>query len=59
MPHPRHGAALAATIEKDNALAFKAKKTEDNYEFSISPGVIGWLRACSRRNGFTFEPAGQ
>ncbi len=56
---PQHGAALAAAIEKDNVAALKTKATADTYEFSMSPGVVGWLRACSRRNGFGFEPVGE
>jgi hypothetical protein len=56
---PQHGAALAAAIEKGSVVAVKAKTVEDNYEFSVQSGVIGWLRACARRNGIAFEPAGQ
>lgn len=56
---PQHGAALAAAIEKDSVIALKTTSTEDRYEFSVHPGVIGWLRACARRNGIAFEPAGQ
>ncbi|MGY4624825.1 hypothetical protein [Bradyrhizobium sp. USDA 4486] len=41
------------------APCLKAKTIEDNYEFSVQPGVIGWLRACARRNAIPIEPAEQ
>ncbi|WP_342730351.1 hypothetical protein [Bradyrhizobium sp. B117] len=56
---PQHGAALAEAIETGSVLAIKAKTIEDNYEFSVHPGVIGWLRACARRNAIAIEPAGR
>lgn len=56
---PQHGAALAEAIETGSVLAMKAKTIEDNYEFSVHPGVIGWLRACARRNAIAIEPAGR
>jgi len=56
---PQHGAALAGAIETGSVLAMKARTIEDNYEFSVQPGVIGWLRACARRNGMVLEPTGQ
>ncbi|WFU21519.1 hypothetical protein QA649_25820 [Bradyrhizobium sp. CB1717] len=56
---PKHGAALAEAIETGSVLAMKAKTIEDNYEFSVQPGVIGWLRACARRNAIAIEPARQ
>ncbi|MEK9280184.1 MULTISPECIES: hypothetical protein [unclassified Bradyrhizobium] len=56
---PQHDAVLAAAIEKGSVVAVKAKVVEDNYEFSVHPGVIGWLRACARRNEMAIEPAGQ
>lgn len=55
---PQHGAALAEAIETRSVLAMRAKTIEDNYEFSVQPGVIGWLRACARRNAIAIEPAG-
>ncbi|OAF05506.1 hypothetical protein AYJ54_00950 [Bradyrhizobium centrolobii] len=56
---PQHGVALAAAIETGSVLAVKAETVEDNYEFSVQPGIIGWLRACARRNEMAIEPAGQ
>jgi hypothetical protein len=56
---PRHGAGLAAAIEAGSVLAMKARTVEDKYEFSVQPGIIGWLRACARRNEMAIEPAGQ
>lgn len=56
---PQRGAALAEAIETGSVLAMKAKTIEDNYEFSVQPGVIGWLRACARRNAIAIEPARQ
>lgn len=56
---PQHGARLAEAIETRSVLAMKAATIEDNYEFSVQPGVIGWLRACARRNAIAIEPAGQ
>ncbi|WFU68912.1 hypothetical protein [Bradyrhizobium sp. CB2312] len=56
---PQHGAALAEAIETGSVLAIKAKTIEDNYEFSVHPGVIGWLRACARRNAIAIELAGR
>ncbi|MCP3466237.1 hypothetical protein [Bradyrhizobium sp. CCGUVB23] len=55
---PQHGAALAAAIEKDSSLIVRAKMVEDSYGFSVQPGIIGWLRACARRNDIAIEPAG-
>ncbi|MBR0715965.1 hypothetical protein [Bradyrhizobium liaoningense] len=56
---PQHGNALLAAIEKRSVFELRASKVEDKYEFSVHGGVIGWLRACARRNGIAIEPAGQ
>ncbi|MBR0828122.1 hypothetical protein JQ596_21535 [Bradyrhizobium manausense] len=56
---PQHGNALVAALEKRSVFELRASKVEDKYEFSVHGGVIGWLRACARRNGISIEPAGQ
>jgi hypothetical protein len=56
---PQHGGAFAAAIEKGSIAALKAKTVQDSYEFSVQPGVIGWLRACARRSDIAIEPASQ
>jgi hypothetical protein len=40
-------------------LAVKVKTVEDDYEFSVQPGIIGWLRARGHRSNIAIQPAGQ
>jgi hypothetical protein len=54
---PQHATALAALLEKGTRATFKSK-VSDVFEFPIQAGLIPWLRACARRNGIAFEPAG-
>lgn len=56
---PQHGNALLGAIEKGSVFELRASKIEDKYEFSVHGGVIGWVRACARRNGIALEHAGQ
>ncbi len=51
---PQHGAALALALGDGAALAFKVPP--DGLQFPVPSGVVPWLRACTRRNGFGFEP---
>jgi hypothetical protein len=51
---PQHGAALAVALGDGVALAFKSPV--EGMEFPIPAGVVPWLRACTRRWGFGFEP---
>ena len=51
---PQHGAALAAAL--GDGVTFNFKSKVEGMEFPIPSGVVPWLRACSRRWGFGFEP---
>jgi hypothetical protein len=53
---PRHGKAFAAILDEGNDLDFKSKVV--GMEFSIGGSIMGWARACARRNGFEIEPGG-
>jgi hypothetical protein len=55
---PQHGAALAAALENGVRATFTSK-VSDIFEFPVQASVVPWLRACARRNGIAFEPAGQ
>lgn len=52
---PQHGLMLAAALGDGIEVDFNAAKVE-RMQFSIPSGVVPWLRACARRNGFGFEP---
>jgi hypothetical protein len=52
---PDHGAALALALGDGVSAHFDALKTE-TIDFPVIAGVMPWLRACSRRWGFSFEP---
>ncbi len=54
MIYPQHGVALAAALEAGVRVDFKAKI--GGLEFPVQSGVVGWLRACSRRHGIAIEP---
>jgi|GEM_PF-5677435 hypothetical protein len=56
MIFPEHGAALAAALGDGATAKFDAVKVE-TLEFPVVPGVVPWLRACSRRWGISFETA--
>jgi hypothetical protein len=56
---PQHGNALLGALEKGSVFELRASRIEDKYEFSVQGGVIGWVRACARRNGIALEHAGQ
>lgn len=51
---PAHGKAFAAMLDYGNDLNFKSKAV--GMEFSIGGSVMGWARACARRNGIELEP---
>jgi hypothetical protein len=51
---PQHGTALALALGDGAALAFKVPP--DGLQFPVPSGVVPWLRACTRRSGFGFEP---
>jgi hypothetical protein len=50
---PQHGAALAAALGDGTQLYFKSSIR--SMAFPVPAGVVPWLRACTRRNGFAFE----
>jgi hypothetical protein len=52
---PDHGAALATALGDGAATHFDALKVE-TMDFPIVSGVVPWLRACTHRWGFSFEP---
>jgi hypothetical protein len=54
---PDHGMALAAALDDGASAQFDAVKVE-TLTFPVVAGVVPWLRACTRRWGFGFEPAG-
>lgn len=51
---PQHGAALGTALGDGVDVDFKSKA--EGMEFFIPAGVVPWLRACARRNGFGFDP---
>jgi hypothetical protein len=53
---PQHPSELAAAIEKSTSATIRAP-TGYQFEFPVQAGVVPWLRACGRRNGFAIEPA--
>ncbi|MGJ5202074.1 hypothetical protein [Bradyrhizobium sp. HKCCYLR20261] len=53
---PQAGGRLLAAMETSPLVNLKPAGGE-SYEFSMSPGVLAWLRACARRNGIGLEPA--
>jgi hypothetical protein len=55
---PQHPSELAEALEKSNSAAIRAP-TGYQFEFPVRAGVVPWLRACARRNGFAIEPATQ
>ncbi len=52
---PQHGSTLAAALGDGSHLAFKS--AAEGMEFDVVSGVVPWLRACTHRWGFGFEPA--
>ncbi|WP_035648904.1 hypothetical protein [Bradyrhizobium sp. ORS 285] len=53
---PQAGGRLLAALEAAPLVSLKPEGGE-SYEFSMSAGVLGWLRACARRNAIALEPA--
>jgi len=51
---PQHGAALALALGDGSSFAFKSPA--EGMEFPVPAGVVPWLRACTHRWGFGFEP---
>jgi hypothetical protein len=51
---PTHGKAFATILDYGNDLDFKSKAI--GMEFSMGGSVMGWARACARRNGIEIEP---
>ena len=54
--YPQHGMMLALALENSERAELKSK-ANGGLEFPVGRGVIGWLRACGRRNGIPLEPA--
>ncbi len=52
---PDHGTALASALDDGATAQFDALNAE-TVTFPIVSGVVPWLRACSQRAGFGFEP---
>ena len=52
---PEHGEAFGATLGDGVTLAMKSPV--EGFEFDIPAGVVPWLRACSRRWGWSFDAA--
>lgn len=52
---PDHGATLAAALGDGVSAQFDAAKVE-TMTFPVVAGVVPWLRACTHRWGFGFEP---
>ncbi len=50
---PQHGGAFGAALGDGVTMALKSPV--EGFEFDISAGVVPWLRACSRRWGWSFE----
>jgi hypothetical protein len=51
---PQHGATLALALGDGAALVFKSPA--EGMDFPVPAGVVPWLRACTHRWGFGFEP---
>jgi hypothetical protein len=52
---PDHGAALASALGDGASAQFDAVKVE-TLSFPVVAGVVPWLRTCTHRWGFGFEP---
>jgi hypothetical protein len=52
---PDHGMALAAAFGDGATAQFDAVKVE-TMTFPVVAGVVPWLRSCTHRWGFSFEP---
>jgi hypothetical protein len=52
---PQHGDAFGAALGDGVTMAMKSPV--EGFEFDIPPGVVPWLRACSRRWGWSFDAA--
>ncbi len=52
---PQHGDAFGAALGDGATLAMKSPV--EGFEFDIPAGVVPWLRACSRRWGWSFDAA--
>ena len=52
---PDHGADLAKALGDGASAHFDAKNVE-TLDFPVVPGVMPWLRVCTHRWGFSFEP---
>ena len=52
---PDHGMALAAAFGDGATAQFDAVKVE-TMTFPVVAGVVPWLRSCTHRWGFGFEP---
>ena len=52
---PDHGADLAKALGDGASAHFEAKNVE-TLDFPVVPGVMPWLRVCTHRWGFSFEP---
>jgi hypothetical protein len=50
---PQHGGAFGAALGDGVTMALKSPV--EGFEFEIPAGVVPWLRACSRRWGWSFE----
>jgi hypothetical protein len=50
---PQHGSAFAAAL--GDGVDVDMKSPAEGSEFYIPPGVVPWLRACSRRWGWSFD----
>ncbi len=51
---PTHARAFAAVLDSADMLNFKSPVI--GMEFPVAGDVIGWARACARRNGIAMEP---
>jgi hypothetical protein len=52
---PNHGTALAAALDDGVTAQFDAMNAE-TVNFAVVSGVMPWLRDCTQRWGFGFEP---
>ena len=50
---PQHGTAFGTAL--GDGVDIEMKSPVEGSEFYISPGVIPWMRACSRRWGWSFD----
>jgi hypothetical protein len=50
---PQHGGTFGAALGDGVTMALKSPV--EGFEFEIPAGVVPWLRACSRRWGWSFE----